>query len=138
MNDIVDSNLEKEKIIYEENRKKLGDRIFEIDSATAKNDENLNSRKNYIEHEIFENSFKEVEKEYLKNAFLTYSSDEVNVNNFYKFDFILIENFYNKFSIIEFTLLFVCNILIINSIDYEQQTILEFFKFGIYLYNNFW
>ena len=77
MNEIVDSNLEKEKKIYEENRKRLGDKIFEIDSSIARNDEYSNSRKSYVTFDYFERSFSNIEKEYLKNAFLTYSSDEV-------------------------------------------------------------
>ncbi len=77
MNEIIDSNLEKEKKIYEENRRKLNDKIFEIDSSVAKNYENSNSRKSYITFDYFERTFTNSEKEYLKNAFLTYSSDEV-------------------------------------------------------------
>jgi hypothetical protein len=76
MSEIIDSNLEKEKKIYEENRQKFGNKIFEIDSSTAKN-ENSNSKKSYITFDYFERSFSNSEKEYLKNAFLTYSSDEV-------------------------------------------------------------
>jgi len=80
MNDIADSNLEKEMKIYEENRKKLGDKIFEIDSSTVKNDESLNTKKNFITFDYIERSFTNSEKEYLKTAFLTYSSDEVDYN----------------------------------------------------------
>jgi len=76
MSEIIDSNLEKEKKIYEENRQKFGNKIFEIDSSTAKN-ENSNSKKSYITFDYFERSFSNAEKEYLKNAFLTYSSDDV-------------------------------------------------------------
>lgn len=79
MNEIVDSNLEKEKKIYEENRKRLGDKIFEIDSSIAKIDEYSNTKKSYITYDYFERSFSNEEKEYLKNAFLTYSSDEVKL-----------------------------------------------------------
>ncbi len=80
MDEIVYSNLEKEKKIYEENRNRLGDKIFEINSSILQNDENSNTKKTYITFDFFERSFSIAEKEYLKNAFLTYSSDEVNTN----------------------------------------------------------
>jgi len=82
MNEIVDSNLEKELKIYEENRKKLGDKIFELDSDQIKNDEHSNTKKSYLTFDYFDSCFSNTEKEYLKNSFLTYSSDEVNFINF--------------------------------------------------------
>jgi len=96
MNDIVDSNLEKEKKIYEENRKRLGDKIFEIDSSITRYDENSNSKKSYITFDYFERSFSNAEKEYLKNAFLTYSSDEV-------------KNILIIYSSLFFTIILFCN-----------------------------
>ena len=83
MNDIVDSNLEKEKKIYAENRKRLGDEIFVMESSKTKNEEILNLKKNYISYELIESCFSNYEKEYLKNAFLTYSSDEVTYFYFF-------------------------------------------------------
>ncbi len=77
MNEIVDSNLDKEMKTYEENRKKFGDKIFELDPNQIKNDEISNSRKNYYPYEYFDSCFGNSEKEYLKNSFMTYSSDDV-------------------------------------------------------------
>jgi hypothetical protein len=61
---------------------KLGDKIFEIENSNLKNYEFSCTKNNYIPFNEFEKCLINTEKMYLKNAFLTYSTDDVKFFTF--------------------------------------------------------
>jgi hypothetical protein len=73
----VNSNLEKEKKLYVENQKKYGDNGINIEPTTSNTGNKTKIKKTFTEYSEFEKLFNTKELEYLKNVFLTYSSDEV-------------------------------------------------------------
>lgn len=76
LEDLLKTNIEKETKKYKDNQEKLGGLVINLQTSNDNYDQSR-LKKTVLKYEDFENLFRYDELQYLKSAFLTYSSDEV-------------------------------------------------------------